>query len=330
MSARRQAATAGWDNVELAPVVLIKGPEAVLADRAVARLTAQARDTDPDTEITHVQAAAYAPGQLTVLTSPSLFGERRLIIVEGAEHMNDAFLTDMLAYAKAPQDECWVIIRHGGGQRGAKLVKALTGTYPCVACDQIKSDADKARFVSSDFARARRRIANDAVVALVEAVGSDVAELASASAQLIADTEGTVSVDVVRRYYGHRVEATGFAVADAVIAGRSATALALLRHAVDTGTSPVPIVAALAMKLRTMARVGGARNMRAKDLGLAPWQVERARRDLRGWTPEALGAAIMAVAAADEGVKGGAKDPIYAVEKAILTIGRARASARRR
>ena len=196
-----------------------------------------------------------------------------------------------------------------------------------VACDEIKSDADKARFVSQDFRRARRSIAPDAVVALVEAVGSDVAELASASAQLIADTTGEITVETVRTYYGGRVEATGFAVADAAVAGDVPKALALARHALQTGTSPVPIVAALAMKLRALAKVGslGGRGGGAQNLGLAPWQVDRARRELRGWRPEGLGAAIIAVAEADEGVKGKAKDPVYALERAILAIGQARA-----
>lgn len=328
MPPRQRKAPAGlsWDVVELAPIVLIKGPEAVLADRARTRLMRQARDIDPDTEITHVDAAAYAPAQLGVLTSPSLFGERRLIMVGNANQMNDAFLTEMLDYLEHVEADCWVIVHHGGGQRGKKLLDALATAGPVVACEEIKTDGDKAAFIAQDFRRARRRIDREAVTALVEAVGSDVAELAAASAQLIDDTSGTVTTDVVKRYYGNRVEASGFAVADAALAGDIPKALALSRHAIDTGTSPVPLVAALAMKLRSLAKVGGmqARGLNARDVGLAPWQIDRARRELRGWRPEGLGAAIIAVAQADEDVKGGGKDPVYAVEKAILAIGAAR------
>jgi DNA polymerase-3 subunit delta len=73
----------------------------------------------------------------------------------------------------------------------------------------------------------------------------------------------------------------------------------------------------------------------ARDLGLAPWQVDKARRQLRGWSPQGLASAIEAVAAADLAVKGGlpikgrrAGDPVYAVEKAVLDIGAARAGSR--
>ena len=42
----------------------------------------------------------------------------------------------------------------------------------------------------------------------------------------------------------------------------------------------------------------------ASTLGLAPWQVDRARRDLAGWTDEGLQRAIQSLAATDAAVKG--------------------------
>src|SRR5690606_11371324 len=92
---------------------------------------------------------------------------------------------------------------------------------------------------------AGRRAHPEAVRALVEAVGSDLRELAAACAQLVADTEGTIDEAMVTRYHGGRVEASGFRVADAALAGRAGEAVTLLRHALDTGADPVPLVAAL-------------------------------------------------------------------------------------
>jgi len=42
------------------------------------------------------------------------------------------------------------------------------------------------------------------------------------------------------------------------------------------------------------------------SLGLAPWQVDRAKRDLRHWEADTLAQAIEAVAFADAEVKGAA------------------------
>ena len=53
---------------------------------------------------------------------------------------------------------------------------------------------------------------------------------------------------------------------------------------------------------------------------MAPWQVDKARRALGGWTADALATCVTAIAAADFEVKGGGRDPVYAVERCVLTI----------
>ncbi|UNX53630.1 DNA polymerase III subunit delta [Georgenia sp. TF02-10] len=321
---RKTAPALTWDQVEIAPVVLVRGTEGLLADRAVDRLLAQARAADPQVEVSHLEAATYEHGQLEMLASPSLFGERRCVVVHGAEAMSEAFLDDALRYLDAVAEDVWLLLRHGGGTRGKKLLDAVAaGSYPVVACEPLKREADKVDLVRADFARAHRRIEPAAAQALVEALGADLRELGAATSQLLTDTTGTVTAEVVERYHGGRVEATGFKVADAAVAGQGGPALVLLRHAVATGTGPVPVVAALAMKLRTLAKVAATRGragVSAADLGLAPWQVDRARRELAGWTPEGLAAAITAVAAADAEVKGQGRDPVFAVERAVLRV----------
>ena len=332
-SSARSAPTAGvgWDRVELAPVVLIRGAEGLLADRAVSRLARLARENAAATgdvlEVTTIEAAQYEGGRLAVITSPSLFAEPRHVEILGLESMTDACATDVLAYLADPAPEVTLVLRHGGGVRGKKVIDALVAAkVSLVACDAI-ADRDKPSFVAAEFSRAHRRISSDGVSALVDAVGSDLRELAAAASQLIADTTGTVSEQDVDRYYGGRVEATVFKVADAAVAGDVAAALVLVRHAMASGTPPVPLVAALALKLRTMAKVAASRGRdRGSEVltGLAPWQVDRAKRDLQGWTPEGLATAIMATAAADAEVKGESRSPEFAIERAVRRIAAAR------
>jgi len=217
-----------------------------------------------------------------------------------------------------------LVLHHGGGQRGKKFLEAVRGSGAAVVtCEPIKKDADKVAFAAAELRRAGRRADAAAMRALVEAVGADLRELAASCAQLVADTSGVISADVVNRYYGGRIEATGFRVADAAVAGQTGQAVTLLRHALATGADPVPLVAALAAKLRVLAKVAATRGrgaVAARDLGIAPWLVERALRDLARWTPEALAAAITAVAQADAEVKGGSRDAVFAVERAVIRV----------
>lgn len=312
----------------LAPVILVRGAEPLLADRTLSRAAGLAREHAGGSEAieqTVLEAATYTQGTLEVLASPSLFGEHRHVVVEGTEAASDAFIDDALKFVAEAGDEVGdvtLVIRHEKGTRGKKLLDAVAKAgYPVVACEPIKSERDKTAFVKAEFDSAGRRAVPAAIQALVEALGSDLRELASGCSQLIADTTGTITADVVDRYYGGRVEATGFRVADAAVAGHTTEAITLLRHALEVGVDPVPLVAVLAMKLRSLAKVS-ASGSRADpgQLGMAPWQIDRARKELRGWTPEGLAGAITAVADADAQVKGESRDARYAVERAVLRI----------
>jgi len=332
VAARTSTRSAGlaWHAAPLAPVVLVSGPEDLLGERAVSLVLEQARAKHGEVEVSEVDASGYQPGALEVLASPSLFGEPRVVLVSKVEACNDPFLKDALAYLERVEEDVVLVLRHGGGVRGKKLLDAIkAGGHPVVACDAVKKDADKTAFVTDELRRAGRRADAGGVRALVEAVGSDLRELASAVAQLVADTKGTIGAQVVEQYYGGRIEATGFRVADAAVEGKVGEAIALLRHALATGVDPVPLVAALAVKLRTLAKVAamlGRGGLSAGDLGLAPWQVERAQRDLKRWTPETLAFAIDSVAQADAEVKGLSRDPQFAVERAVLRVATAAAS----
>lgn len=314
-------------------LVLVTGPEAVLAERATASILADLRVTAPALEAVRLPAAGYVGGSLMLHSSPSLFGGARAVVVEDLDEASDELQGDLLDYVARPVEDVTLIVTHKSGQRGKKVLDLLRRSGARVIdCPAIKSDRDKSEFVTNEFRRQGRKATPDAVRGLVEAVGRDPRELASACQQLVSDTEGLVDERLVERYHGGKVEATGFRVADAVVAGQTGEALRLLRHAISTGVDPVPIVAVLASQLRTLVRVGsagrGSSAQVAKVLGLAPWQVDRARRSVAHWDPDALGCAIQAVAAADFEVKGGGRDPVYALERAILTITAARSRTR--
>lgn len=316
--------TVSWHRAAPAPLVLLSGGEDVLIRNARTRIVQAVKRKHPDVEPVHINASAYEAGALIGAAAPSLFSSYGLILVSELATMSDEFLKDALAYVEDPNPDIVVVLEHRGGQRGARLLKALTaGGAPTVDVAVLKSDADKEKFAKDAFTRAKRTITPEGLAALMNALGSDLSELDAGVRQLLSDSEGTIDARVVDAYYGGRIEATGFKVADAACAGRTGEALALLRHALGTGADPVPIVAVVAMKLRNLAKVeglSGSAGALASELGMAPWQVDRARRESRAWNPLALGRAILAAADADAAVKGGGRDPVYAVEHLVAFV----------
>jgi DNA polymerase-3 subunit delta len=316
----------GWRSIRPARVILISGTEGFLADRALRLLRDQLKAEDPSLEVSDIEADNYSPGELITLASPSLFAEPRLIRVTKVEKMTDAFLSETLAYLEHPADDTYLVLRHAGGVRGKKLLDAVRGGLGDgieVVCAELKKDSDKLDFAAAEFAARKRRVSSSALRALVSAFSDDLAELASACQQLLADASEEITEVTVEKYYSGRVETNSFKVADAAIAGRHGEALVLLRHALSTGADPVPMVAAFAAKLRTMAKISGAHGgsgALAQQFGLAPWQVDRARRDLQGWSDEGLGRSIELLAETDAQVKGAGRDPVFALERMIGVI----------
>lgn len=287
------------------------------------------RERDSALEIHDIDAADYGQGELFTLASPSLFAEPRLIRVEGVEKASDAFLEDAKRYLTQPAEDTTLVLRHAGGLRGKALLDAVRGSAGVeigaieVVCAEVKKDADRLAFAQSEFRRLGAQISPGALRSLVQAYAGGLGELAGAIEQLVTDVGKRLDEADIERATEGRVEAGAFKVADAATAGRAADALVLLRQALSTGTDPIPLLAALNMKVRAMARVYGARGSSgelAKSLSMAPWQVERAQKETRGWTETDLARAIDLAADTELSLKGGSKDPVYALERYVLFI----------
>jgi DNA polymerase-3 subunit delta len=307
-------------------VTLITGDEEFLAGRAVAARIAAA---GPDAEVSDLAASDVEAGSLAELLSPSLFGGPRVVVIRSTHELGKDACAALTAYAGDPSDEVALVVVHPGGSRNKAFVDALRGSGAAtVEVAKLRWPEERERFVVAEVEAAGGSISHEAAAELVAAVGTELRELASAAAQLVADCGGTVDVDVVARYHRGRAEATGFVVADKAVEGDAVGALETLRWGLGVGMAPVLVTSSLAANLRLVAGVAAAGRASpqslASSLGAAPWKVRKAQGWARGWRPEGLATAVRAVADADAAVKGGAADPAYALERLVLTVAGAR------
>lgn len=311
-------------------LVLIQGAEALLADRAISEiLNATAQAT-----VTTLTADEVELGAITDSLAPSLFGDARIVVIKEIQDLTAECSDEIIEYLANPDESLNLVLWHKGGVKGKALVdKVKKAGAQIIAVEAIKKDSDKAEFVRSEFKRLGRKISTEAVQALIDSLGSDLRELGGACSQLASDVAAGKLIDEndVADYQQGRIETTGYDVADAVLDGKTALALISLRNAINTGTDPVLIVSAIAASIRTMAKVSGtSRGLKSFDLasqlGLPPWQIDKARRQLSGWSENALARSVIVLAQADADIKGAAADPVYALERAIITISTARGS----
>ncbi len=313
-------------------VTVIVGDEELLAERAVRAAVALATGAGSDSgtgtgaTVHAVEAAGLAAGELSALTAPSLFGDDCVIVVRGAQDAGKELSAELVRLARQPVPEVFLVVTHSGGAKNKGLLAdLLSAGARRVDCPAVKRFGERMDFLRAEFRRAGRKADDAGLRALLDAVGTDLRDLAAACSQLSADTTGVISQAAVARYYHGRAEASGFSVADRACEGNLAGALEQLRWALATGTSPVLISSALAQGLRTLGLVGSAGrglspNALAADLGMPPWRIDKARQQLTGWSANGLARALAAVAEADVEVKGEGASAGYALERAISTI----------
>ncbi|MFP5072463.1 DNA polymerase III subunit delta [Pseudonocardia nantongensis] len=307
------------------PLQLVLGDEEFLAERAVSELVRRARQQDPETELRHFRTSEVAPGDLAGHLSPSLFAEGRVIVLTHAQDATKDMVAAIAEYAKDPAEGIVLVAQHAGGAKGKALVDTLRKAGAGVTtCNRITRADERSDFVHAEVRRKGGSISSGALAVLVEAVGSDLRELASAAGQLVADTGGRIDEAGVRRYYRGRAESSGFAVADAAVAGDRRAAMEALRWALVLGVPHVLVADALADAVRTLAKVGSAGrgdpNRLAGELGMPPWKIRKAQGQVRQWHPDQLAVAIAATARVNADVKGVAADPEFALERAVLAV----------
>ena len=271
------------------PLHLVLGDEELLVERAVRDVVDAARVADPEVELRRLRAPEATPADLAAALSPSLFAEARVVVLEAAHEAGKDASAAVLDHATAPGEGVTVVVLHAGGARNKALADALRKVgAQVVRCEKLRPE-ERADFVRAEVRRARGKITPDAVGVLIESVGTELRDLASAAVQLVADTGGAVDAAAVGRYYRGRAEASGFAVADKVVAGDRVGALEALRWALVLGVPPVLVADALADAVRTLAKVGGAGrgdpNRLAGVLGMPPWKIRKAQSQVRGWQP---------------------------------------------
>ncbi|MGH3856952.1 MAG: DNA polymerase III subunit delta [Pseudonocardiaceae bacterium] len=327
-----------------APLHLILGEEELLVERAVQAVVDAARRADPQTEVRRLRTTDLVPGELDELVSPSLFAQGRVVVLgaahEAGKDIADAVLDHARQLAESTQgsegtesvENIVLVVVHAGGARGKALADALrTAGASVIPCPRITRSEDRAGFIRAEVQRVGGRISSGAVTALLDAVGSDLRELACAAAQLSTDSGGSVDEAAVHRYHRGRAEVTGFSVAEKVMAGDRGGAVETLRWAMQLGVPHVLVADALADAVRTVARVsaaGGADPYRlASTLGMPPWKVKKAMAQARGWERTGLDQAIQLVAGLNADVKGVAADADYALERAVLALCAARRGA---
>ncbi|WP_120313576.1 DNA polymerase III subunit delta [Mycobacterium alsense] len=308
---------------------LVLGDEELLVERAVADVLRAVRKRaggaeNPDIPVNRMRAGDVDAYELAELLSPSLFADERIVVLEAAaEAGKDAAAVIASAAADLPAGTALVVVHSGGGRAKALATELQSLGAEVHPCARITKLSERIDFVRKEFRALRIKVDEETVTALLDAIGSDVRELAAACSQLVADTAGDVDAAAVRRYHSGKADVKGFDIADKAVAGDVAGATEALRWAMIRGEPLVVLADALAEAVHSIGRVGplsGDPYRLASQLGMPPWRVQKAQKQARRWSRDTVATAMQVVAALNANVKGAVADADYALESAVRRV----------
>jgi DNA polymerase III subunit delta len=238
------------------------------------------------------------------LDTQSLFGGGRCVIVRGAAAPLDVDADRLASWAESPPPEVTCIVAVGSA---AKLRKALGARAEVIDVAAPKPWETADWLVR--FLKGRGRVmARDAAGQLVEAIGSDLRELATAAEQLALSTKGSITVEVVSRMF-RGLESQLYTFLEALLQRDRDAALRHLGALMRSGEHPLVMMNALAKQFRAVAAVRDAGRPNAaavaKELDLTIGYVNRAIKHARNFDAGDVRRAFRVLADADFALKGG-------------------------
>jgi DNA polymerase-3 subunit delta len=290
-----------------APVALFWGEDPFLL-RLAALDVAEQRGVRP----TEVSGEDWRGGETADLATPSLWGEKRALLVTGAEGLPEVGVREVKSYVASPSPDALLVLtaisKAKGGPPLAKAVEAAGG----VARPVTMKRQDLPRWILQRAKLREVRMNPAAALALIDVLGEDAASLDQAVEQLVAafGDRPVGEAEVRSQFRGHG-EQRVWDLCDQAFAGRLPEALITLRGLLAGREDGLMILGVIASRLRDLVRVRELPERpssadAAKAVGLRfDWQVRRYRELARRYSPGDLRQLHDRVVACDQALKAG-------------------------
>lgn len=253
---------------------------------------------------------------------------RRIVVVEAADTFVTAHRRELEAYVESPAATGVLVLElrlWAGNTKLAKLVDKVGAALECKA----PAERDLARLLQKlAEVRHQTRLDPEAARLLVELVGNELGVLNAEIDKLATAVTAKRRIeppDVARNVRAGRVETIWNAL-DAATTGDGARAVTLLDRLIDSGESPIGLLAAMAANLRKLYYAGELRRRKlppaeaAKAAGIPAWgeAVDKMTRQHRHLGPTRVGDLPRLLLRADLDMKGYSSLPPRAILERML------------
>jgi DNA polymerase-3 subunit delta len=293
------------------PVHLLWGQDEFLLRQAALEILGELRAREVD-------GADWEGGETADLMTPSLFGERRALLVSNAKALPDEAVAELKRYLESPDPDAPLIVTATVGDR-AKVPAALAKLFDGVASvAEVKVQRKDLPGWLAQRARVKAlNLAPEGAAALVDTLGEEPAALEQALEQLASAFPGErVTAELVGRQFRGLGEQHIWDLCDRAFARDLPGAMRSLRTLMEARGEGLMILGGLASRLRDLIRVRSLPERMppgelAKQAGLRfEWQARRYRDLAKRYSLEELAAVHERIVWADRALKSGATDDI--------------------
>jgi DNA polymerase III subunit delta len=305
---------------EASGVALFWGDDEFLLSQAADELLAER-----GLRATEVDGANWRGGETWDLATPSLWRERRALLVTRCQTLPDQGVAEITTYVQAPSPDALLVLSLVSRAKSLPpLAKVVRSAHGLVRQISLKRQ-DLPRWIL-DRARGRGlSLSPPGATTLIGAIGEDPAILDQAIEQLAAAYGGAaVGPEEVRSQFQGLGERRVWDLCDRALSGRLPDALVVLRSLLAQKEDPLLILGGIASRVRDLLRVQELPDRMssaeaAKEAGLRyEWQLGRYREQARRFTRESLSNLHARVVDTDRALKGGA--PAELVLGALVAV----------
>lgn len=290
-----------------APVLLLWGEDAYLLREAALQALGDLRAREVD-------AGDWGGGELQDLATPSLFGERRALLVTDCRSLPKDAMTELAAYLAGPDPDSPLVLACTTAERGKPPATLLKLVEPVGEIRQVQlTRKDLEPWVGQRAKAAGLELTSPAARVLVETLGEDTGRLVAAVRQLADAFPGqTVGPSQVHQQFRGLGEQKTWDLCDKAFGKDLPGAIRALRSIEESGGDALMVLGGIASRLRDLIRVRALPERLplaqvAKEAGLRfDWQARRYQQQARNFSLAELIEIHERLTEADRALKSGA------------------------
>ncbi|QDT92843.1 DNA polymerase III subunit delta [Gimesia algae] len=282
---------------EFGPVVVLHGDDRYMKQEAIKAIEPLVLGEEEDTSITRFDGKRLEkelpPSTLfDELKTVSMWGDKRLVIVDEAEKFVSAFRGKLEKYLEAPSKSSTLILDVKSWSKSTRLAKLVAKIGLDLECKELKGGALTKWICDTAGQLHQKQISREAASLLVELVGTHCGQIHQELEKLttFVGDQPRISPDDIRSVVGGWKAETTWAMTDAVRDGKIGDALHYLDNLLVAGEAPQKILGGLNFVWRkyfkaTQQAVQGTPLKQAiRQAGVFPRDIDSTERYLRRLT----------------------------------------------